>query len=303
MSSRRQRARDVVTEKTKPVVEHFSNALEDPTFKFASLMTMSMALLAPTSSFGPATTAIALAGILLGVYNQRWYWPTYFVFALSKFVSSAIFSYDNHEWLLLYWLLALSIFVVARASITQLKLTARLLIGFTFVFATAWKIFSVDFRTGAFFEFASNTEDRLTGILRILGLSESGTRNSNLDAIFGWQYALQPTEFTLTTNESLTWFWMMLTIATIIIEASIAIVYLVPLAQRYTWWRDAVLTGFAIGTYVLVPVVGFGNLLCILGFTASDLEMKKRTWLYGGLTVFIAAMTLRDTVLGVFFGA
>jgi hypothetical protein len=96
---------------------------------------------------------------------------------------------------------------------------------------------------------------------------------------------------------------MLLTIATIIIEASIAIVYLVPLAKRFTWWRDAVMTAFAVGTYVLVPVVGFGHLLCILGFTASDLEIKKRTWLYGGLTVFISAMTQRETVLGVLFGA
>jgi hypothetical protein len=208
-----------------------------------------------------------------------------------------MFTYDNHEWLFLYWLLALSIFVMGKHTERQFQLVSRLLIGLTFLFATAWKVLSPEFRSGAFFEFAAATESRLTDAFSMMGLISKADVNANLHAITAMKSVNTPATFGLTEVSGLDGFWMFLTVATIIIEGAIAITFLAPLPRAKTWIRDAVLGTFAVGTYLLMPVLGFGQLLCILGYASSDLEEKKRKYVYVGLLVFIQATTLRDTVL------
>jgi hypothetical protein len=297
MSSRKQRARDTQTPQVSNSLQETNAGLLDSRYQFASLMTLAYTLVTQSSTYGPITGVFALAGIGLSLYKKVWFWPAMFVAVLTKFFVGAVFSLDNHSWLYMYWILTLAIYSLVQPAIKQLQLTARLLIGFSFMFATAWKVLSPEFRSGSFFTYAGATEPRFTGILEALGLQQIGTGDTNLARVRQWAEQNPPAAFDLINNASLNNFWMALTVATIIIEALVAIAFIAPLVAKQHWWRDVVLAGFCIGTYTLMPVLGYGHLLCIMGYTQSNLEEKKRRTLYIGIMVFVQAMIMRDTVV------
>jgi hypothetical protein len=121
------------------------------------------------------------------------------------------------------------------------------------------------------------------------------TNNSQIDRWKDPEYGIQG--FTLITGDALENFWAILTLMTYAVEGGLALVFLWPLAKKMTWIRDALLAAFFIGTYVMVPVSGFGNLLAIMGFAASNLELKRRTYLYGGLLVLMEIIPTRMLLL------
>lgn len=265
-------------------------------FRYVSLITLVFTL-TNGSAFPPYTRILALAALLIyPIFISKWLWPSIFVIALITFLSGSIWTFDNHEWSILYWFLTLAIFSFVKQDIL-LKNTARYLIGFIFLFATSWKIAAEDFRSFAFFEITGNTEPRFTQIMVPFGLMPPGV-NSNNPAIDRWkdpEYGLQG--FTLITGDALENFWTVLTLMTYVVEGGLAIAFLWPLAQRFTWIRDALLTAFFIGTYVMVPVSGFGNLLAVMGFAASNIELKRRAFLYGGLIVLMEIIPTRTLLL------
>lgn len=288
-----------VVAKEKNSLFNFGNTVSSDMseyFRYVSLITLVFSL-TNGSTFPPYTKILALAGILLfAVFNSKWLWPSMFVIALITFLSGSIWTYDNHEWAIMYWFFALALYAFVKND-ALLQNTARYLIGFIFLFATAWKIAAEDFRTFAFFEFTGNTEPRFTQIMIPFGLMPP-TVNQNNRAIDRWQdpeWGLQG--FTLITGEALETFWMLLTLATYAVEGGLAILFLLPLAKRLTWMRDVALAAFFIGTYVMVPVSGFGNLLAIMGFAASNLDLRKRAYLYGGLLVLMEIIPTRMLLL------
>lgn len=287
------------TETKKSKLFNFGNIVESDMsdyFRYVSLITLVFAL-TNGSTFPPYTTILALAGILLhAVFTSKWLWPGMFVIALLTFLSGSIWTFDNHEWAILYWFFTLALFSFVRKD-ELLQNTARYLIGFIFFFATAWKIAAEDFRTFAFFELTGNSEPRFTQIMVPFGLMPPAV-NQNNSAMGRWQdpeWGLQG--FTLITGEALETFWALLTIATYAVEGGLALAFLLPLAKKWTWIRDVLLAGFFIGTYVMVPVSGFGNLLAVMGFAASNLELKRRAYLYGGLLVLMEIIPTRMLLL------
>lgn len=273
-----------------------SNSDMSEYFRYVALLTLIFTI-TNQSAFPPYTKILALAAILIyPIFVSKWLWPSLFLIALIAFLTGSIWTFDNHEWSILYWFLTLAIFSFVRKD-ELLKSTARYLIGFIFFFATAWKIAAEDFRSFAFFEITGNTEPRFTQIMIPFGLMPDGV-SANTALIDRWkdpEYGLQG--FTLITGEALENFWTLLTLATYAVEGGLAIAFLYPLAKRLTWIRDTLLAAFFIGTYVMVPVSGFGNLLAILGFTASNLELRKRTYLYGGLIVLMEIIPTRMLLL------
>jgi len=271
-----------------------------PYFRYTALITL-VFMLINSSTFPPFTTILALAAILLpSVFASKWLWPAIFVTAVITFATGSIWTYDNHEWAVLYWMFTLAIFSFVRND-ELLQRTARLLIGFIFLFATSWKIAASEFRTGAFFELTGHTEPRFTDIMIAFGLMpEAATTNDR--AISRWgdpEYGLQG--FSLITSPILESFWIFLTIGTYIVEGGLALLFLWPLVKKFTWLRDLALTVFFIGTYVMVPVSGFGNLLAVMGFAASNIELKRRIALYAGLIVLMEVIPTRMLILS-FFG-
>ena len=265
-------------------------------FRYTALLTLVFTL-TNGSAFPPFTRILALAAILIyPIFTNKWLWPSLFSIALLTFLSGTIWTFDNHQWSIIYWLLTLAIFSFIRKD-ELLQSTSRYLIGFIFLFATSWKIAAEDFRSFAFFEVIGNTEYRFTQIMIPFGLMPEGVKANN-PAIDRWrdpEYGLQG--FTLITGDALENFWTILTLTTYVVEGGLAIAFLWPLAKHQTWIRDALLSAFFIGTYVMVPVSGFGNLLAIMGFAASNLELRKRAYLYGGLIVLMEIIPTRLLLL------
>lgn len=275
---------------------NYSNSDMSEYFRYIALLTCVFTLM-NQSTFPPYTKILALAAILIyPVFINPWFWRIFFIVAFLTFLTGSIWTYDNHEWVILYWFLALALYSFVKRD-ELLQKTARYLIGFIFLFATGWKIASQDFRSFSFFEITGNTEPRFTSIMIPFGYMPSAVLGNN-SAIDRWkdpEYGLQG--FTLITGEALENFWTILTLMTYLVEGSLAIVFLLPLAKHLTWIRDALLTAFFIGTYVMVPVSGFGNVLAIMGFAASNIELKRRAMLYGGLLVLMEIIPTRDLLL------
>jgi hypothetical protein len=258
-------------------------------------MTLLYAMLLPGSTFGVVASIMGFLGLFIpGMLRQKWFFAVYAGVAIFNFFIDSIWAADNHNWLQWYWLVALALANFARDSQRVLALSARLLVGFTFLFATTWKILSHDFPSGAFFEFASLTETRLAESLQAVGFDVVTDFKNGTNAIKALTQGFDPpASFELVNADLLSGFWPVMAFVTIVVEGAIAVVYLAPLAKRISWIRDAIMVGFCVVTYVMLPVGGFGMLLTVMGFASSDLEVKRRTWIYGSTLAFILLMVNR----------
>lgn len=304
MSSRKQRARaqgQQVQDQT-PVsrIKSKMSEIDSEAVLFRTgQMTLLYAMLLPGSTFGVIASILSFLGLFIpGLLRQKWFFAVFAGVAIFNFMIDAIWSADNHNWLQWYWLVALALANFARDSQRVLALSARLLIGLTFLFATAWKILSNDFPSGAFFEFASLTETRLAESLNAVGfdvMTDFKQSNAALKSLT--QGFDPPAAFELVNADLISGFWPFMAFVTILVEGAIAVVYLAPLAKRISWLRDVIMVGFCFTTYLMLPVGGFGMLLTVMGFATSDLEIKRRTWIYGGTLAFIILMVNRASYM------
>ena len=304
MSSRKQRARAQglqVQEQTPTshIKSMLSNVDGELILFRTGQMTLLYSMLLPGSTFGVVASILSFLGLFIpGMLRQKWFFAVFAGVAIVNFMIDSVWSADNHNWLQWYWLLALALANFARDSQRALALSARLLVGFTFLFATAWKILSHDFPSGAFFEFASLTETRLAETLDAAGFKVINDFKQGSAAIKDLTQGIDPpVAFELVNADLISGFWPIMAFATILIEGSIAVLYLAPLARRLTWLRDALMVSFCFATYLMLPVGGFGMLLTVMGFAASDMEIKRRTWIYGGTLAFIILMVNRSSFM------
>ena len=233
-----------------------------------------------------------------GMLRQKWFFSVFAGVVFLNFMIGSVWSADNHNWLQWYWFVALALVNYARDSQKALALSARLLVGGTFAFATGWKIFSHDFANGSFFEFAGGTENRMAESLNVMGFNIAQDYKQNIDSIKSWTIGFDaPQGFELVGADLISGFWPIMAAMAIVIEGAMAIVYLAPLRKRLSWLRDTTMVSFCFATYLLLPVGGFGMLLVAMGFAASDLEMKRRSWVYGITMSFILLMISRTTLI------
>jgi len=303
MTSRRQRALAAKMDPATAVEHKISTSVVnvESAFYFAARLSLAYVALSPVSDVGPITQIVAVAGLFApALLKNRWYFVGLSALLWISFLIGAIWAFDNHVWLQNYWFFALALTRFAVNRERALALSARLLIGSAFLFAVVWKITSSEFRTGAFFNFASVTEIRMTRLFEWLHFIPQGAYRSNQNSLAGWATSLQePLGFTLNTDSTLQWFWPVLAFFTIFVEATIAITFLAPLSHRFSRVRDVSLLGFALATYLLLPVAGFGAMLMCIGFASSDLPVNRRMRWYGGVFVFILIMNYRDLLLGI----
>jgi hypothetical protein len=195
---------------------------------------------------------------------------------------------DNHKYLMMYWCIALYLGLQARDPESFLRVKARLLIGLCFAFATLWKFLSLDYIDGTFFEFTLIMDPRFDAIARPLGgltpqfamhndlvMGQLMAYDSEVQAIL-----LEAPSFLKGLASGLTW-W------TLAIEGLLAVLFLLPdrlIVRRAV--RDVVLIAFALTTYTVATVVGFGWLLMIMGM--AQLRPEDRTLRLGYFVTFLA---------------
>jgi hypothetical protein len=134
--------------------------------------------------------------------------------------------------------------------------------------------------------------------LNVIGFKIVDDYKENIASIKEWTSGFDvPIGFELIGADMISGFWPIMAAMTIVIEGAIAVVYLAPLRKTISWLRDATMVAFCFATYLILPVGGFGMLLVAMGFAASDLEIKRRTWIYGITMSFIVVMVARTTFI------
>jgi hypothetical protein len=217
------------------------------------------------SVFASALAASALIFSRLRDHHAFW------TFLGTAVGTSALYNWestDNHKYLLAYWCLAIALSTGTQDRRAFLSTSGRLLIGVSFTLAVLWKLRSPDFITGDFFRLMLFTDIRFSAVTSWVGgvpLSELRDFRppwAEIETISDVQ-KFRARDMVLsarldTVAVVMTW-W------TLVIEAFIALSFLLPDRSWLGRVRDVPLLVFAVSTYSVATVLGFGYLLLAMG--------------------------------------
>ncbi len=263
------------------------------------ILTLFIAVLATSSAWyiNVPIVAAAIVGLIIPDLLQRagfWY---SIAAVLGADVAAHQWSVDNHQYLIVYWCLGLAVAAASNDPERVRAVLARSLIGIVFLFATFWKIVSPDFMDGTFLTYTILTDPRFDEIAAGLGgvpLSDLAANRAALGELNDPNGSIQALE--LRSTPRVEQVGLFLTWATIMIEGSIALMFLLPdrLLSRWpvlTRLRDPLLMLFAAATYAVAPVVGFGWVLLAMGLTQRSKGGSAIAAIYVGLFLAILGFT------------
>lgn len=261
-------------------------------FQVASALLLMALVVHPPPGMHPAGRLVAALGLVMPPLARRFtsYWLLLLLLYLTSPLDRAWFAPDNHEFLQLYWLLALFISRFATNPIRALKVAARWLIALVFVFATLWKVLAPDFLDGATFEFLFAVEPRLADVAVMTGIQRP-VDAGNRAAIEAWREpGSAPEPARLEVSETVRRISPPLSAATLLVEGAVAVAFLAPMSRRRAWLRDAALLTFIVVTYPLTPVLPFAWVLLSLGAMQSTLSARLRNRLYVGVFATVTVL-------------
>ena len=76
---------------------------------------------------------------------------------------------DNHQYLIIYWVLAVALAAGSLDPARARAVAARWLLAAVFVLATLWKLSNLAFVDGSFFEFTLLTDSRFAPVATVIG--------------------------------------------------------------------------------------------------------------------------------------
>jgi hypothetical protein len=237
-----------------------------PVFHTTAILSLLM-LAVYSDRFWGARVPVVLLSVYGLAYRQVLMSYTYwFAITLVMMLASLTRAYeiDNHKVLTVYWCLVMTL-TMARPVASSLRFNARMLIGFCFGMSVVWKLISPDFMSGAFFEHTLLLDDRFREFL----IHVTGMGVGPVAANAGEHAALvsgEISEMYLRTTplvENLAWG---MAVWTILIESLIAVAFLAPPKTLLYRVRNVSLILFMLTTYPVATVIGFGWLLCVMGF-------------------------------------
>lgn len=194
---------------------------------------------------------------------------------------------DNHKYLIGYWSLACALSVTATDPRAVLAWNGRVLVGLVFLLATAWKLFAGEYWGGEFLYFTFLSDPRVEAIGEIVGKLSPADLSQN--RLYGALLPLvsQPgASVVLHGSDSLRAFARLTSYWTLAIEGAVAIAFLVGKQFLLSRLRDWLLIAFIISTYFLLPVLGFANVLIVMGIAQSEPKSTAR-WAYLGLLALL----------------
>ena len=194
---------------------------------------------------------------------------------------------DNHDYLRVFTALAIALALGTAEPARVLRLSARLLVGGTFFFATLWKlVLSPDFLDGTFFRVTVLSDPRFFDLAVLAGGASwptfdafDGALTDFLATGSGWPGAfveppgLRPLALGLTAFTAL-------------IESGIAAAFLWPRLARL---RNPLLIGFGATTFAFATVRGFGFLLMTLGLAQCEDDERRARIAYVATLFLIEA--------------
>lgn len=244
---------------------------------------------------GPASVVVAqlgLASVALLVPSALVAWPLWsaVTVAIALRIAWDWPLADNHIYLLAYWCLAITLALGATAPSSTLARTARLLVGGAMALAVIWKaVLSPDYVDGRFFRMTLIVDERFTDLVNLVGgmTRDDVARHRAALTPMPSGAELEPDE-TLVEPVAFQRLATTLTWVGLVWEASLAVVFLVPLSPTRRWMRHVLLLGFCLAVYPIAPVAGFGWLLLTMGLAAAGSD--ARDWTRPYLAVWLAVL-------------
>lgn len=195
---------------------------------------------------------------------------------------------DNHKILITYWCLVCALAVSSKDTDEVLAWNGRVLIGLTFLFATAWKMLAGEYWDGAFLHYTFLADDRVEYVATaISGLSPNTLPQNRLLEVLLKQFPQAIRSVTLTTSPRLQAFTLAASYWTLLIEGGVAIAFLINPLRLFSQFRDWLLIVFIATTYFLLPVLGFAYILIIMGFAQCSSKHTVVRVAYIGLFAFL----------------
>ena len=228
-----------------------------------------------------------------GLEKSRTLWTL--LCAMQVYQYSMIrFGIDNHKYLIAYWSIACLLSLFSKAPTRVLTWNGRILVGLTFALAAHWKSLGGEFFNGKFFSFMLVTTESFHGD------ALAGVPSSVLawnEQLLGLLQALPHEGFSLelASAHEYVGLGVALAWATVIIEGLVAVAFLVSRFRALHEARHALLISFALVTYSILRVVGFGFLLLVMAYaqTPTEDDETRRWYLWALVLVQISALPVR----------
>lgn len=237
--------------------------------------------------------ALAIVGLALrSALHSPAYW-----YALATLLGATVYfnwdTADNHQYLFVYWCLALcsvqTLPEEQRAS--ALAKISRWLLALCMLLAVGWKLAMPDYRASDFFEYTLAADPRFADLARAVGGESAIMLEDNRELqrwiTQGYLSGVEVNTARLAVTPRLTSLAWVLTWWTVGIEAAIGILFLLPERRWTAHARNAVLVLFAITTYSVAHVRGFGWMLMLLGLAQCRSDEKAWRWAYFGAFLLI----------------
>lgn len=244
----------------------------------------------------------------LGLIFRPWLRTPAFWYVTAMLLGTTIYfnweATDNHKYLFVYWCLALcATFSLPRSEWRgTLADTSRLLIGLCMILATAWKVLTPQYLDGRFFTFELLADERFahftswtTGVsLEAL----AGNRELRELLVHGHLTGTAVSSVELTGGAQVAWLATLLTWWTVLIEGALGLLFVIPtarVAKQMPWLpavRNTLLILFAVTTYSVAPVRGFGWMLMLLGLAQCEDDERTFRWGYLAALLLIQAYTI-----------
>jgi hypothetical protein len=157
-----------------------------------------------------------------------------------------------------------------------------LLIGFAFSLAVLWKgLLSPDFLDGRFFRVTMETDPRFESTTMLIGGLRKEELKNNRDFLYPLPEGaelLNPPR--LIEPRRLQVFAAATTWVALLLEATVALLFLLPVRERFQTIRHSALLLFCLVTYPFAPVAGFGWLLLVMGLAQCREDQKTLQGIY-----------------------
>lgn len=192
---------------------------------------------------GRATAVVSVLAILGLLYRPAARHPLFWLAVAGIIlVATIVPSWEtmfNHDWAIFYWALTLGIALWWRNPEDILAGSARLIIGLVFLFAVIWKAITPEFPNGNFFELTMLTDERFEVVGQIAGAPD-GAAAAHREGIGAWrdQGLGAPPAVALESGSAVPAFAQFMAIWTLLIEGSIALLFLLPRRSSRAHRRD-----------------------------------------------------------------
>lgn len=248
-------------------------------FEMGAAMTLLMIVISLHEPFWYLKLGIATLAVSALVLRPLMRNPLVWFGLVVVFLWSFTFSWaeqNNHDYLKVYWCLAVGASLLAVESGRALRFNARVLIGLCFFFATLWKLVSPDYLDGSFFTYFLLQDSRFGLLAKHLGGLDGSVLAADqmvrgAHSLFGNPADPIPTPLA----PAVVWVAHLMTWWTVAIEGTVATAFLLPRRFFLSRWRDVILFAFVLSTYVVAPILYFAWILLAMGVVQCEHERLR----------------------------